>query len=118
MLFEVHNVKQPESDSIRRWFTDPYFDLIVWYDIRNDISGFQLCYNKSLDEHSITWKKDEGFLHNRIDDGEVPGQAKMTPILVPDGAFDKMTIAEQFNKESQYIEPDIRDFVYKKILDY
>jgi hypothetical protein len=118
MLFEVHNVRQPETDIIRRWFTNTYFDLIVWYDKRKVITGFQLCYDKSYNEHAITWKIDEGFLHNKIDDGEFAGQAKATPILVPDGNFDKNAILERFKKESTGLDREIREFVSRKLIEF
>jgi hypothetical protein len=118
MLTEVQNITQPDPGIIRRWFTDSFFDLIVWLDQTQMIIGFQLCYDKIYNEHSITWKIDEGYLHNRIDDGEVAGQAKMTPILVPDGYFDKHTVAGRFFDESTDMDPAIRQFVYDKILRY
>lgn len=58
MLNEIRNVRQIKGECSRRGFTDRYFDLIVWYD----------------DERRLT-----GFQHNRIDAGEVPGHARMTP---------------------------------------
>jgi len=118
MLSELKNVRQPETDVLRRWFTDSYFDLIVWYNKKGGITGFQLCYDKTFNEHSLTWKAGEGFVHNRIDDGEVTGTAKMTPILVQDGSFDKLSVAERFKHESDRIEKQIRELVYSKILEF
>ncbi len=118
MLKEVHNVKQDGSDSHRRWFTDQYFDLIVWYGPDEKIAGFQLCYDKATDEHAVTWRQGEGFSHHRIDDGELSGRSKMTPILVQDGVFDKKTITDRFLDASVSIESGIREFVRDKLQQY
>ena len=117
MLVEVKEVKQFENEGFRRWFTDNYFDLIIWYD-GDTISGFQLCYDKEESERSLTWIKGKGFSHNKIDNGEKPGHTKMTPILVQDGLFDKETIAAKFKKDSKKIDIEISLFVYSKLLTY
>ena len=31
MLTEIQNARQIAGEGVRRWFTDDYFDLIVWY---------------------------------------------------------------------------------------
>jgi hypothetical protein len=118
MLHEISDVRQVENDDFRRWFMDEFFDLIVWYDKRNRITGFQLCYDKIRNEHALTWRSGRGFIHTRIDDGERPGSSKMSPILVADGAFDKMSIAEHFKRESGQIDPEIAAFVFEKVMSY
>jgi hypothetical protein len=119
VLFEVRNTRQIENEGLRRWFTDPYFDLIVWYDREGTaIAGFQLCYDKERDERALTWRRGQGFDHKRIDDGEVSGRMKMTPVLVPDGTFDYAAIAERFRRESRKIDPEVREFVHKKLTSY
>ncbi len=118
MLYEVTSVKQYKDEPMRRWFVDNYFDLIVWF--RNGgIVGFQLCYDKTDNQHALTWYDGTGYLHNRIDDGEnKPGKFKSVPILVPDGRFSNNAVAEIFIKESAELEPDISAFVYQKIIQY
>lgn len=120
MLYEIKNIKQHKNEGLRRWFTDGNFDLIIWYDVNNkSIDGFQLCYDKSNYERALTWMKDKNiFFHNKIDDGEIPGTLKQTPILVEDGLFDKNKIAEKFKIESNEIDKKVANFVYKKILGY
>ncbi|MBN1697656.1 MAG: hypothetical protein JW881_09095 [Spirochaetales bacterium] len=118
MLVEINQVKQFEDEGYRRWFSDTYFDLIVWYEDDRTISGFQLCYDKENTERSLTWKNRSGFEHNKIDNGEKPGRAKMTPILVPDGLFSKDEIAERFKASSRNIDREVADFVYKKLTSY
>ena len=111
MLREIKEVKQVKNEAFRRWFTDKSFDLIVWLE-DTEISGFQLCYNKEDDEHAITWQKAGGFKHNKIDNGERPGLSNMTPILVPDGLFEKDHVARIFKEASAEIDKNIAEFVY------
>ncbi|MBN1412411.1 MAG: hypothetical protein JW969_16305 [Spirochaetales bacterium] len=118
MLEEIRNVRQFPDDPVRRWFSDDYFDLIVWFDGKDRIIGFQLCYDKVKNEHSLTWYSDSGFVHNRIDDGEHPGHLKMSPILVPDGVFENEKVAGLFKERSGKLDSKISGFVYKKILKY
>jgi len=118
MLFEIKNPRQIEGEGRRRWFADSYFDLIVWYGRAGDLEGFQLCYDKGRDERALTWREDQGYAHERVDDGEVTGRAKMTPVLVPDGAFAHSAIAERFRTESAKIDPEIAGFVYDRLRGY
>jgi hypothetical protein len=118
MLIEIDDVKQYDDEGHRRWFTDDYFDLIIWYNDDNSMYGFQLCYDKQESERSLTWIEGQGFSHNKIDAGEAPGRSKMSPILVPDGLFDKDAIAERFKNTSKKIDRDISAFVYTKLITY
>lgn len=119
MLIESHRVQQPGHEHFRRWFSDKRFDLIVWYEADKSNLGFQLCYKSGHDEKALTWFKDKGFSHDRVDDGE--GNIvthKMTPILVPDGTFDKDKILALFKRESKAIERELSSFVCRKISEY
>lgn len=118
MLTEIRNPRQVEGEGVRRWFTDDYFDLIVWYDQQMALLGFQLCYDKLDRERALTWTREDGFHHNRIDAGEVPGHAKMTPVIIADGAFSSGPVAERFLKESGRIDPAVARFVYEKVSAY
>jgi hypothetical protein len=119
MLSEIQDPRQIENEGPRRWFTDEYFDLIVWYDKEGTaVTGFQLCYDRGYQERALTWRTDQGFTHERIDDGELSGRMKMTPVLVPDGAFDHISIAERFRRSSGQIDAEIREFVHDKVIHY
>lgn len=118
MLNEIKNVKQFEDEGPRRWFNDDYFDLIVWYSHEGEIEGFQLCYDKGHNERALTWRKTNGYSHDGIDDGEIAGEAKMTPVLVADGLFDKDSIGTRFLKAAKNIDPVVTGFVYDKIKIY
>ncbi len=118
MLSEIRNPRQVPAEGFRRWFTDEYFDLIVWYNDDGRLIGFQLCYDKEERERVVTWTLAHGFQHDRIDSGEVPGRAKMTPIIVADGAFNAAPIAERFKEASANIEPGIASFVSERLNEY
>ena len=118
MLVEVRNPRQIEDEGYRRWFTGRYFDLIVWYEEDEHIDGFQLCYDKPGTERALTWRRRSGYIHEKLDDGEIPGRIKMTPILVPDGTFSKDSIAEKFRQAAREIDRQIVDFVHRKILEF
>jgi hypothetical protein len=111
MLSEIRNARQVEGEGFRRWFTDDYFDLIVWYGDDRALIGFQLCYDKQVRERALTWTREHGFQHNRIDSGEVPGHSKMTPIIIADGTFNTGPVVERFRQASGDIDPQIASFV-------
>lgn len=115
MLRENKNIKQYKGEKARKWFEDEYFDLIVWYDAVGEIYGFQLCYNKEEDEHVLTWQKDTGFAHNRIDTGEESPFRNLSPILVPDGIFPHGCVIKKFRERSGGIEQRIAEFVIDKL---
>lgn len=118
MLSEIRNARQVAAEGFRRWFTDEYFDLIVWYNDDGRLIGFQLCYDKEERERALTWTRARGFQHDRVDSGEVPGHSKMTPIIVADGAFDAAPVAERFRVASAAIEPGIAEFVFETLRVY
>jgi hypothetical protein len=118
MLSEIRDARQIRGEGFRRWFTDEYFDLIVWYDDAKALVGFQLCYDKQDRERALTWTREHGFQHNRIDAGEVPGHAKMTPVIIADGLFAATPVAERFMLASASIDKDIARLVHETILRY
>jgi len=118
MLYEVKDFQQPDEEYRCRWFTDAYFDLFVWFKKDNSIFGFQLCYDKNYFERAFTWTEKSGYSHLKVDDGNVRGLGKMTPILTADGVFDSVSAAEKFKRHSKNLDKELIDFVYKKIIGY
>ena len=118
MLKEIINVRQIEGEHKRRWFQDDFFDLIVWFTEDEEISGFQLCYNIPSSEKALTWTNLSGFTHLGVDTGDYSPVRNDTPILVPDGFFDKVGIDRRFLKDSAEIDPKISTFVHQKIEEY
>jgi len=115
---EVTKVAPHEGEHRKRWFYEPEMHLLVWFDEDDEIYGFQLCYDAVKNPHALTWFKHSGYHHNRVDDGDDCGGYKMTPILIRDGHFDNVGIAEIFLEKSKNIPENISEFVYKKLIKY
>ncbi len=119
MLQELENPRQIPEEPKRRWFTNDFFDLIVWSDKSGKIIGFQLCYQKGTEEKAITWLSNAGFSHKSVDDGESrPGRTKMTPILLPNGEFNKKMVVNFSLERSREIDTEVVNFVYDKLSEY
>ena len=110
-------ISQIPGERTRRWFTCEEFDLFVFFD-GDSIIEFQLSYDKRQYERILVWSRDSGFNHQAVDDGEHAGKHKSSPIFVPDGLFARDSVANQFIKEADAVDPDIRDFVYQKIKEF
>ena len=118
MLAEIKKVRQIPNEGFRRWYTDADNDLIVWFE-QDSIVGFQLCYDKATTERAITWFRKGGFVHTRVDSGEpAMGGPKRTPVLISDGVFDCDAVCDRFRRIAVRVEPDIADFIVKKLLEY
>lgn len=118
MLYEIKKVKQLKGQDFRRWFTDEYFDLFVWYDKSKKLNSFQLTYDKGHKERAVTWTKKGGIRHTGVDDGEGNPMASMTPLLETDGVFDNKAVAEQFKNAGKNLEPKLAGFIHSKILKF
>ncbi len=117
MLSEIKDARQIEGEGFRRWFRDDEFDLIVWYEDEgaDKIVGFQLCYDTNDRERALTWTAKHGYQHHKVDDGDLPYAAKMSPVLVADGAFDATHIWERFTGAATSIDADLVTFVADKV---
>ena len=116
MLYEIKNISQYENEPHRRWFFDMEIDLAVWFDEKGGIESFQLCYGKPKNPHALTWRKEKGFLHHAVDDGEEKIGRKGIPILLSDGMVDRSKIVEIFRRKSRNMDPDLSKFVHTKLL--
>ena len=118
-LTEFANVRQRPGEPRRRWFRSPEEDLIVWYEDDGSLWGFQLCYDRKNLERALTWTKEKGYSHLKVDDGEIePLTVKRTAILVPDGVFDAGAVLERFHSVSAGLPEDIVQLVGEKIRTY
>ena len=111
-------IRPVAGDLDRRWMSDEYFDLIVWYEPGQQIHGFQLCYDKQKHERALTWTHDRGFLHTVIDDGESAPTANRTPILTVEGVFPAQQVRREFVARSASLPAEIRELVLARIDDY
>jgi len=105
-------------DLDRSCISDDYFDLFVWYEPDGRIHGFQLCYDKPRRERALTWTRDRGFLHARIDTGEDSPYANCTPILVVDGEFPASKVRHEFVTRSASLSNEIRELVLARLDEY
>jgi ribosomal protein S18 acetylase RimI-like enzyme len=117
MLTEIRDVRQVGGEGSRRWFTDPSFDLIVWYD-GGAVVGFQLCYDKQVKERALTWHRPARYTHMRIDTGEQAFGTKATPVLVQDGVFERDAVLGSFLEASTSVEPAIVELVSRALAAY
>jgi hypothetical protein len=117
-MLTTQPIKPVANDLDRRWMSDEYFDLIVWYESEDRIHGFQLCYDKPGRERALTWTRGRGFLHTAVDTGESKPTANHTPILVADGAFPVEQVRREFTVRSNRLPSDIRELVLARIKDY
>jgi hypothetical protein len=124
MLVERKSVRQIAGEGFRRWFSDEYFDLIVWYEgeARADstadvVAGFQLCYDKRGQERSLSWRREGGFSHDLIDVGENPGQPNMNPVLQPGGELSE-AVVKRFRYNSLEVGLSIQNLVCTKLGEY
>lgn len=119
MLREEKNVRQVPGEPARRWFSDEFFDLIVWLEPDRTVWGFQLCYDRGYKPRALTWTKKNGYKHAGIDDGEgAGGMQKGSPVLVEDGAFDALFISRKLAAASAELPPEISAFVVKKVSEF
>ena len=118
MLREISAVRQDRADLRRRWFQDDYFDLFVWLAPDGSIAAFQLAYDRGPKERALSWDRDGGYLHRRVDSGEASAFQKMTPLLTGAGRFPRLAVMAQFDARSGGLEENIRRFVRDKAARY
>ena len=121
-LWETETSGNYRGQYFTRQFANKYFDIYVWFESdRRSLVGFQLCYNKGIDEHALTWTKIKGYQHNRIDDGETRSSItgyKMAAVLVPNGIFDTYSIAQKFLKDQGDVDHKTALLIYTRLMEY
>jgi hypothetical protein len=117
-MFDKAPKKAVRGDYDRRWLSDDYFDLIVWYTPDDAMHGFQLCYDKPYWERALTWLSDKGFSHMEVDDGEQNAYNNQTPILVPDGSFPADKVLREFARRGSELPIDLQRLVTDKIGEF
>ena|SRR6476659_5245078 len=117
-MLEATPKRPVHGDYDRRWISDDYFDLIVWYTPRDTIHGFQLCYDKPHWERALTWLADRGFSHTEVDSGDETPEANRSPILVPDGSFPADKVLAEFACRGSGLPAELRELVTDKISEF
>lgn len=119
MLREEKNVRQVPGEPARRWFSDEYFDLIVWLEPDGVVWGFQLCYDRGYKPRALTWTKQHGYKHAGIDDGEgAGGTQKGSPVLVADGLFDAASTGKKLAAAAGELPAGLAAFVTEKVSEF
>lgn len=119
-MLSPHPCHRPDAtnqSAIKRWFSDQNNDLFVWLNPAGQITAFQFSYGKTVNEHLFSWSALHGYSHGRIDDGEHTPFQTMTPIMVPNGTVDCVRVAEMFRSVSELLEPELREFIYRKLCE-
>lgn len=98
-------------DCDRRWISDDWFDLIVWYAAGGEVLGFQLCYDKGGTERALTWLREGGTFHAWIDSGETSPLANRTPVLMPIDEFPVEQVRAEFMVRGRELPEELRALV-------
>lgn len=114
---EIGSVRQDSERGYRRWFQDAYFDVFVWQDEAGRPIAFQLCYDREKAEGAISWSRESGFAHARVDAGAKQAKYGMSPILRPDGVPPFFRIYNRFVAASDW-DPELHAFVTERLREY
>ena len=112
---EIKNVRQERLPGRRRWFESDALELVVWLNPREQLTGFQLCYDRGGTERALTWRAIGGFAHDTVDQGNASALKNCTPILRPDGVIPWQRLIQLFDQCSANLEPELRAFVLAKL---
>ncbi len=88
----------------------------MWIDAAGAVDGYQICYDLGAGERALTWRPSSGFSHDAVDTGDSPrGGAKMTPILVPDGAIPWTELKARFARAGESLDSELRELVSRTL---
>ena len=110
-------VSSVSGDTPRKWISDDYFDLIIWYRDQT-VTGFQLCYGKPYAEWALTWQEGDRYSHCQIDSGDDEATSNRTPILITGGTFPKDKIISEFTIQAKELPVEIQNLVLSKLHKY
>lgn len=118
MLIEPSKMTRRDGGYRRRWFTDEDMDLYLWLDDDGELARVQLCYDRRGNQRVLSWAREHGYRHDRIDDGEgVAGKAR-TPILVLDGHCDIDAVLVRFRAAAGALDRDLFECVDAWLLGF
>jgi hypothetical protein len=118
MLREILAVRQDRPELRRRWFQDEFFDLYTWQAHSGTIAGFQLCYDLGGRERALTWRRDSGFSHHRVDHGRGASHYPATPLLAAEGRFPHRFVRTRFNLRAVTLDATTRKFILDKMREF
>lgn len=115
---EIQGVRQDNPSLKRRWYQDDFFDLYTWHSTAGALVSFQLCYDVHGRERALSWHRQRGFSHNRIDSGEAANEYPMTPILVAEARFPHRLVRQRFNRHGATLDAPTRTIILDKMREY
>jgi hypothetical protein len=116
MLREIRHVRQDQAGITRRWFQDEYFDLWIWEGQNGALVAFQLCYDKRNDERALSWRRDHGFDHLRVQTGR---RQTSTALLDSEGGvFPAIIVSRKLKAAAQPLPDLMRRFIFHKVKAY
>ena len=118
MLREILALRQDNPVLRRRWFQDEFFDLYTWQARDGGLARFQLCYDVRGRERALTWSREQGFSHNKVDAGDEYAGQPMTPLLVAAGKFPHRLVRARFRREAAALDASTRDFILDKMREF
>ncbi len=117
-MLKEYPSRQVPGNHRRRWFTDDYFDLYIWYEADGTIHGFQLCYGKPAGERALTWTCEGGCWHAGIDSGESAPFSNPAPILVVNSDFPAQKVLREFLARGATVEDELRAVILARLEEY
>ena len=115
----LREIPRPHDESgagtTRRWFSDSNMDLCVWSADDGTVTGFQLAYDKHKGERALTWQRDGGFRHSVVDDGELSGGHKGSPLLSPGTAVDASRLRREFQSAGTQLDRDLFHLILNRL---
>lgn len=99
------------GDYDRKWISDDYFDLIVWFDSGNRIHGFQLLYDRDNEAKALTYRNGQRLAAQYVDLGEDNPAKNQTPVVGSALEFDRATLLAEFDRRGRRLPRRIRRFV-------
>ena len=117
-MFDKAPKRPVRGDYDRRWLSDDFFDLVIWYRPDDTIYGFQLCYDKPSRERALTWMSDRGFSHMEVECGDPVSPPNQTPILVSDVSFPADRVLHEFTRRGSALPVGVRQLVTDKISEF
>ena len=119
-LIENKSVRQRPNEGYRRWFTNGYFDVIVWYESRGGaLLGFQLCYNRHLDERAFTWqhkKQSSHYVSAGSDERGMPWIA--TAVLRGDAGPIPEEVLDRLRREQGELDDSLLTLIVERAFEY
>jgi hypothetical protein len=117
MLREIRHVRQDLPGITRRWFQDEYFDLWTWQESEGGtLTAFQLCYDKRDDERALSWRRDHGFDHLRVQTGR--GRESTAFLQGEGGVFPALLVSRKLKAAAQGLPTAMRRFIFHKVKAY